>query len=385
MSTGVPSGPGRKKRGRGRAAVPAVERVISVAILCGLAGIGVTVWHKGHHFDPALYSVGAEALTAPAAASEGQQPAEKAAPSAKPAASNPAGESTGTGDAHAEGGTQAVAAQASAGSSPMDIAVPGTKPMGETEFYNPDRLFEKIDGRAGAYLGFNFQGLRCRSFGVAGSKGAYVDVYEFRMDTPVNAFGIFALERDPKGQSLPFAPDGYSGEMGFYFRQAAYYIQVIASDPDPKTMAVARAIAEDRAKAFPADDAGLDARRRLPAAGMLPESVKFIQDNAQGQSFLKGVFQATYDFGGVKLPFFVMMAKPGEAADAWKQYNAFCSRFGKAAALPPLNGAQIFQAQSFGKWRVIYQKDGEIGGVFDALDGEKARQFVEGYLKGEIK
>jgi hypothetical protein len=34
---------------------------------------------------------------------------------------------------------------------------------------------------------------------------------------------------------------------------------------------------------------------------------------------------------------------------------------------------------------VIYQRDGEIGGVVDADDEDQARQFVEKYLEGQIK
>ena len=49
------------------------------------------------------------------------------------------------------------------------------------------------------------------------------------------------LERDPNGKPLSFAKDGYSGEMGFYFRQGNVYVQIIASDQNPKTIEAAQA------------------------------------------------------------------------------------------------------------------------------------------------
>jgi hypothetical protein len=111
-----------------------------------------------------------------------------------------------------------------------------------------------------------------------------------------------------------------------------------------------------------------------------------VQENAQGQAFLKNVFQANYDFAGKKLPFFLMVATPADAAAAWKSYQDFAGQFGgKVTALPDVNGAKIFAAQNFGTWKVIYQRDGEIGGVVDADDGDQARQFVEKYLEGQIK
>ena len=60
-------------------------------------------------------------------------------------------------------------------------------------------------------------------------------------------------------------------------------------------------------------------------------------------------------------------------------------RFGKAVELPESNGAKIFQAESFGSVKVIYQRAGEIGGVFDIKDAEKARKFVENYLEGKLR
>jgi hypothetical protein len=246
-------------------------------------------------------------------------------------------------------------------------------------------LFEKIDGRAPAYQNYNVQQLRCRSFAVNAAAGSYVDIYEYRFDNPIDAFGMFSLERDPKGEGLDFAADGYSGAMGYFFRQGSVYVQVIASDQKPATLTLTKAIAQNRAKEIPADDSGLAGRRKLPADGMIADSVSFVPENAQGQSALKDVFQAKYKFGSAELPFFVMVATPDDAAKAWQALQDFCARFGKTESLPEVNGGKLFRAELFGKWKVIYQRAGELGGAFDAADADQARAFVEKYLRGELK
>jgi len=196
---------------------------------------------------------------------------------------------------------------------------------------------------------------------------------------------MFSLERDPKGERLDFAADGYSGAMGYFFRQGAVYIQVIASDQKPPTLALAKAIALNRAQTIPADDSGLAGRRKLPADGLIADSVSFVPENAQGQAALKEVFQAKYKFNGAEMPFFVMVGTPDDAAKAWKSFQDFCARFGKTENLPDLNGGKIFRAQLFGKWKVVYQRAGEVGGAFDAADANQARAFVEKYLRGDLK
>ena len=370
-----------------RTRVSTVERVAGLATVLLFIAIGAVIWWKGRHFDPNRFVPRTEALKSTAAEVKGKSGTvgvTGAGPGETRLSLKTTAAGTGAGEAEYAEGTAASAPAAKG--EPLEIKLDGLKPMSDTEFYNADNLFEKIDGRAPAYLNFNFQNLRCRSFSVMGAAGSFVDVYEYRFDTPINAFGMFSLERDPKGESLAFAPDGYASGMGFFFRQGPRYIQVMASDQQAKTLELAKAMAEDRAKNLPAGDTGLDARRRLPATGLEPASVQFVQENAQGQAFLKNVFQASYDFAGKKLPFFLMVTTPADAAAAWKSYLDFAGQFGgRVTALPDVNGAKIFAAQNFGSFKVIYQRDGEIGGVFDASDGDQARQFVEQYLQGKIQ
>jgi len=383
-----------KKSGAGnrrefvRIKIPLAERIASIVIIFAMAGIGVAIAIKGRHFDPNLFAVRTDSLKSTASAVEGKAGTARSTPETKPAAENsvaakPAAAEEGSVEGDAEGAT--AAPKPAVKGEPLEISLSGLKPMSATEFYSADNLFEKIDGRAPAYQNYNVVQMRCRSFNVVAAAGSYVDVYEYRFDNPVDAFGMFALERDPKGQPLDFAPDGYSGEMGYFFRQGTVYVQIIASDMKAETIALTKAIAQNRAKELPVDDSGLAGRRKLPAAGMIADSVSFVPENAQGQSAFKDVFQAKYKFEDAELPFFIMVTQPDDAAKAWKSFQDFCARFGKTQSLPDVSGGRIFSGQVFGKWKVVYQREGELGGVFDAADESKAQAFVEKYLRGEIK
>ncbi len=120
------------------------------------------------------------------------------------------------------------------------------------------------------------------------------------------------------------------------------------------TLALAKAIAQNRAKELPADDHGLAGRRKLPADGLIADSVSYVPENAQGQAAFKDVFQAKYKFDGAELPFFIMVATPDDAAKAWKSFQDFCARFGKVENLPDVNGGKIFSAQ------VVRQMEGGL-------------------------
>jgi hypothetical protein len=379
-------GGGRKKFVRTK--VSAVENVSAAVILLLLLVISVAIYQKGKHFDPNRYAPRTDALKTTAAAVEGKSGTVRENASATTSETPKAtAEKTGGEEGSAEGGAEGSgsASKPAVKGEPLEISLTGTKPMGDTEFYNSDNLYEKIDGRAPAYQAFNVVTLRCRSFGVTAAPGSYVDVYEYRFDTPVDAFGMFSQERDPKGKPLDIVADGYAADMGYFFRQGAVYVQIIASDTKPETLAKAKSIADIRAKDLPVDDKGLAGRKKLPADGLIADSVAYVPENAQGQSALKDVFQAKYKFSGAELPFFVMVATADDATKAWQSFSDFCGKFGTVENLLDVNGGKIFRAQVFGKWKVIYQRDGELGGAFDAADGEQARTFIEKYLRGEIK
>ncbi len=382
-------GGGRKEFVRTRVSI--VERISSIVILLLMVATGFVIWHKGKVFDPNLYAVRTEALKSTATAVAGKNGTVPTTAETTPVAvkiPKPVAEkSAGTEEPALEGGAEGATAapKPTAKGEPLEISLTGTKPMSDTEFYTADSLYEKIDGRAPAYQNFNVVALRCRSFALNAAPGSYVDVYEYRFDNPVDAFGMFALERDPKGKPLEIVADGYAADMGYFFRQGAVYVQIIASDMKPETLAKAKSIADIRAKDLPVDDHGLAGRRKLPADGMLADSVAYVPENAQGQSSLKEVFQAKYKFADAEIPFFVMVASADDAAKAWQSFQDFCGKFGATENLPDVNGAKIFRAQVFGKWKVVYQRAGELGGAFDAADGDQARAFIEKYLRGEIK
>jgi len=377
-------GGGRKEFVRTR--VPKAESLASAVILLLLVAIGYALYRKGQHFDPHLYEVRTESLKTTALAVEGKA---ATAPTgtrvATTEAAKPAGEEGyGYGEAGPESGSASTPKPAKKGE-PLEITLAGTKPMGDTEFYNSDNLYEKINGRAPAYQAFNVQQLTCRAFSLKAAPDSYVDVYEYRFDTPVNAFGMFALERDPKGKPLDFVADGYAADMGYFFRQGAIYVQIIASDTKPATMDIARSIAIIRAQKLPPDDSGLAGRRKLPTKGLIGESISYVAENAQGLAALKDVFQAKYQYDGAELPFFIMVTTPEDAAKAWQSFQGFCNQFGTAEILPDVGSAKLFRAEVFGKWKVVFQREGELGGAFDAADAAKAQAFVESYLRGELK
>jgi len=66
--------------------------------------------------------------------------------------------------------------------------------QGSATVYNPDSLYQYIDGGADLYLLYDFKALLHQNF-KSGATELTADIYE--MNKPEDAFGIYASERSP--------------------------------------------------------------------------------------------------------------------------------------------------------------------------------------------
>lgn len=345
--------------------VSVTEKAIGAVIIVLLAGVALGVVQKGRNYDLKRYTgdVAAlestrEAVTGKAATLRGEQDLRE-------------NETTGAPDGAPDG----------ASADEIVVIAPGVSPMGPTEHYDRDTLFEKINGRAPAYFEFNFEALGARSFTLENPPGAFIDVFLYRMDTPLNAFGIFSFERGEAGASLDFAADGYRSEMGYFFRSGPTYAQVIASSPEAAVMDVAEVVARKIGATLPEDDSGMEARALLPPEGLMPASIAYINANAYGQQVLSNIFEARYAVDDAEVTYFAQ-ANPdaGTARGNWESLLGFYDKYGTVTDTFEAVGADVFVAENFGQWSVIYVRDEALAGVVNAPSEAVAVGFVKARL-----
>jgi hypothetical protein len=347
-----------------RTSIGSLEKGIGAVIVLFLIAVGVTIAIKGQRYDPSRYTGDAEALEF-----------------TREAVTGIAATLGAEGDL-GEGSTVESPSTGSTSAGQILPFISGLEAMGPTERYNADTLYEKINGRAPAYLEYNFQELTCRSFSLSSAAGEYIDVYLFKMDTPLNAFGIFSAERDSSGAQLEFVADGYASEMGYFLRQGKVYVQTLASSTSPVVMKMAKSFTAALVKALPADDSGMEGKASLPTENQVPGSLLFINDNAYGQASLSAVFEARYLVNGKELTYFAKSCEDSAGAiTIWNEIKGFYSRYGSGMEMQDIEGIQVFSADMFGQWVTIYVKDNLVAGIINAPEQEAAQAFVAGQLE----
>jgi len=188
----------------------------------------------------------------------------------------------------------------------------------ETEVFNPDNLFERINGAAPLFIENNFVELTCLTC----TRGDdYITVQAYRHATPEDAFGMYASERADDMQHFDIGGEAQGDNYGLYFFAGAVYVKITASADDVASVSAMQSIAKTLAdKIDPA--ASLPTMfKAFPAENKIPFSETYITRNYIGHKFLHPAFTADYVADGRRFQVFVIDGQTEENAqtiiEAW--------------------------------------------------------------------
>ncbi len=185
--------------------------------------------------------------------------------------------------------------------------IQGWQRTGETEHYDPETLFEYINGAAESYLASGFEELEVVEY-QSGEASVLIELY--RHASAADAFGIYAQERPREGPFLDIGYQGYlSGDI-FCMLAGSYYIKFIGNRLDTDPALVLENFARNVAARIPDAEEVPAMLQVFPADSLISGSEGYIARNFLGYAFFRGAFTA--DYPGFHL--FVIDAGSSEAA-----------------------------------------------------------------------
>jgi len=192
----------------------------------------------------------------------------------------------------------------------LPLMTPGGWPRGEIERYDPDSVFEKINGKADAYLELEFVGLAFAGYVRPDDPAVYIDVYLYDMKEPLFAYAVYRAQRSGKEQALEAGDEAGALGASVFCRKGRFYIEVIASGPDAATEA--RALTQAIAQALPAEQDPVRDPGYLPRAGL--RSVRYVRASCLGVDALTDAFLGVYADGSQ-----VVVSRPASPEAARKE------------------------------------------------------------------
>jgi hypothetical protein len=190
-------------------------------------------------------------------------------------------------------------------------AVEGWTLAEETEVFNPDNLFDRINGAAPLFIENNFREMTSVDY----KKGDdYITIQAYRHATPEDAFGMYASERSTELTYLPgIGGEAQGDEENLFFFAGNIYVKM-SSHSETEVKQILSAIARGLASKID-PQAGYPAILKVfPAEDKLPWSETYITSSYIGHEFLRSVYTAKYEVDGKTFQLFVVDARSGEKA-----------------------------------------------------------------------
>jgi len=237
---------------------------------------------------------------------------------------------------------------------PPPVAVEGWEYSEPPESYDPETLYNYINGKARVYLEYGFVKLDHVQFAALEGKPVIdVDVYD--MGSPVGAFGIYSLER---GDDLPLH---YKKRLGYmigsarFFWEGQHYVAITSPDRSPETIDAINALSLYVENSLPGDAQVIPLLAAFPEESKVPESEQYFAIDFLGHQFMGGGFMASYQEKGGRFKLFVSPEESsGDARQAYQKLRAALSEDGEIIGQERGLGQAAFLAQDdyLGNWLV---------------------------------
>ncbi|MDR2918942.1 MAG: hypothetical protein LBV72_06225 [Tannerella sp.] len=188
--------------------------------------------------------------------------------------------------------------------------VPGWELAEEIEVFDPDNLFDRINGAAPLFIENNFREMTSMEY----KKGDdYITVQAYRHATPEDAFGMYASERSSELEYVDIGGEAQGDARNLFFFAGSIYVKMWTNSTDDVKDALYSIGKTFSGKIDP--DAGYPVIvKSFPAKDKVPYSEAYITSSYIGHEFLKSVYIAKYKIDNQDLQLFVIDGKSKEGA-----------------------------------------------------------------------
>jgi len=221
--------------------------------------------------------------------------------------------------------------------------------------YNPDSLYEYIDGGADLYLLYDFRNLLHQDF-KSGTAEMTVDIYEIGNEE--DAFGIYASERSAGYKFIPMGAEAYQDKGILNFVQSHFYVKLSGSgDKGDALLSQFARVLSDRiggAKSLPS------LLTKLPREHRVLHSEQYMKKDPLGHAFLAPAYVVTYAQGKQESKLVVSVASDAQGAKARAdQLARHFKQSGEYVPAPELGeggmrGKNSFEGRAFARTRGRY-------------------------------
>ncbi len=197
-------------------------------------------------------------------------------------------------------------------------------------YYNPENLYEYIDGEAELYLKYGFRLLGVRTYYSTVEKESMVTVDIYDMGCSLNAFGLYSNYRNPEYKFIDIGTEGFVSEYEVIFIRNRYVVEIGSQSLSGKDKGLliktARAISE-RIGGSTEMPAILEI---LPKENLIDKTLRYQSSEMLSQEFLPGGLEAGYRINNTEVTGFIILFDDSlRAKESFLKLKSFHMNSGK--------------------------------------------------------
>lgn len=263
----------------------------------------------------------------------------------------------------------------------------GFDALSELEVYDPENLYEKINGKADQYLESGFEKLSTQRFVSKEDENLWMELFIYDMANTRNAFSVYSLQRRADADTISFFEPsfGYKTSNALYFCQGKYYVELVGSAESKQLFdAIIKTAQNIKTNLAVRNDVGIPELNLFPTEGIIPGSIKLHLKNAFGFEKLTDTFTARYKVNDVTITAFLSKRSSSESADAIAEsYHRFLIENGakaKNAANKTFEGKTL---DFYATTEIIFTRGPFVAGVHEA-ENQQAAEKVAAKLNDKL-
>ncbi len=236
--------------------------------------------------------------------------------------------------------------------------------------FDPNTLWDYIDGAAELYLSYDFEELQVAEYTT--EKGASCVIEMYRHRTPYDAFGIYSQERPSEGTYLQIGAQGYFDEAILNFLSGDHYVKISCYDLNEKVQETLTSIARMTAGKLGSAPSLPWIVRCFPEKKKKMNSEQFVAKNFLGYEFLHSGFTADYEDSGNTFTLFII--EGSDPQDCEKMLRLFLQKTNQLKG-EMKEGEYTINDPYHGEMALIW-KGKYIWGTSDLKDRDKRSHYL---------
>jgi uncharacterized protein DUF6599 len=181
--------------------------------------------------------------------------------------------------------------------SAQELKIPeldGFKKITNYPVYQPDNLWDFINGAAETYLAYGFIDLHVAEY----KKGKNIIKLElYHHDNNTFAFGIYSTERSPSFRFMNLGAQGYITGGSINFFKGNYYVKIRTFSKSEKTLRSAESLALRVSNMLEGNTEMPSGLSMFPEEGKKLNEETYINESVLGHRFLNKAYKAIYELG----------------------------------------------------------------------------------------